>query len=347
MRMHMVVLTIAVACAAAAAETHWELQAVDPNGNLTYEKVGADPLPANRVVVEGVCLNNPEDMLDPAMQWQVFVQGEDGDLAGTAAWAGKGYQSSIWAAELARLNSSGFREGDRIRITGYALATGGKANINERHSADPNMDFTVELLQAGVGLPEPELTTIAEMNTFDATRITGGERYQCRRIRLEHVSLQAGTTTWSSNTKPVIADPNDPSQTMTLRLCNVDFGTQLPNTWFHVVGLGNQEGTDPITGYQVWVTRADGIEAPGDCNLSGTVNGGDLALMGGAWLQSGKVWGDGDFTGDGLVDGGDLSLMGANWLYGPTAAPAPLPEPASAFLLILGGITLLKRTPRR
>jgi hypothetical protein len=102
-----------------------------------------------------------------------------------------------------------------------------------------------------------------------------------------------------------------------------------------------------MAGYQVWVTRADGIEVPGDCNLNGSVDGGDLALMGGAWLQSGKAWGDGDFNGDGVVDGGDLSLMGANWWYGSGSVPAPLPEPASALLLGLGGMALLHRKYRR
>jgi hypothetical protein len=349
MRWALVTLTLAAAAtlpSLAAAETHSQLQAVDAGGTCTYVKVGADPIPANQVVVEGICLNNPEDMLDPSLQWQVFVQGEGGDDSGTAAWAGKAYQSSIWTSELARLNASGFREGDRIRITGYALAVAGKANINERHSADPNMDFTVELLQAGVGLPEPELTTIAAMNTFDATRATGGERYQCRRIRLESVRLQSGTSTWGSNTKLTIVDPSDPNETLLLRLCNVDFGTRMPTTWFHIIGLGNQE--DGYTdGYQVWVTRADGIEVPGDCNLDGRVDGGDLALMGGGWMQTGKTWAEGDFTDEGSVDGGDLALIGGNWLYGPTAPAAPVPEPATGLLAALAGTAILRRAKRQ
>ncbi len=350
MRWHPVTLMLsamAIMCSVAAGETHSQLQAVDAGGTCNYVKVGADPIPENLVVVEGICLNNPEEMLDPALQWQVFVQGEGTDYSGTAAWAGKAYQSSVWDSELARLNASGFREGDRIRITGYSLAIYGKANINERHSADPNMDFTVELIESGVGLPDPELTTLAEMNTFDATRATGGERYQCRRIRLESVELQAGTTGWGSNTKGTIVDPSDPNQTLLLRLCNVDFGTQMPHTWFHIVGLGNQENgyTD---GYQVWVTRADGIEVPGDCNLNGRVDGGDLALMGGAWFKTDMTWAEGDFTGEGQVDGGDLALMGANWFYGPSSpAPAPLPEPATAILIGLGGTAILRRTKRR
>jgi len=266
------------------AETNWELQSVDENGVPNYYKVGADPTPENLVVIEGICLNNPEDMLDPAKMWQIFVQGEGDDLGGTAAWAGKWYQSDVWEDELARLNSSGFREGDRVRITGYAMAVGGKANINERHSADPSMNFTVELLERGVGLPEPELVTIPEMNTFDPTRLTGGERYQCRRIRINDVHIVSGT--WGKNQRLTIADKQ--GNTILMKLCNVDFGPE-PTGEFDVIGLGNQEpqfgpsgpipGTGLTDGYQIWVTRPDDIIIPEPVSLT-------LLLIGGGFILS-------------------------------------------------------------
>lgn len=49
--------------------------------------------------------------------------------------------------------------------------------------------------------------------------------------------------------------------------------------------------------------------------------GGDLALMGGAWNQSGRTWGDADFNGDGNVDSGDLALMGGNWNWSLRTTP--------------------------
>ncbi len=259
-------IVLLLVAAPAPAETHWHLQMVDTDGTPNYYKVNADPVPANLVVVEGICLNNPEEMLNPATMWQIFVQGEGDDHAGTAAWAGKFYQGDVWADELARLNGSGFREGDRVRITGYAGAVGGKTNIHERHSAAPELNFTVELLEAGVGLPEPEVVTIAEMNTFNFTRCCGGEHYQCRRIRINDVHIVSGT--WGSNEDIIIADDDGNELLMALR--NVTFGQQ-PTGKFDVIGLGNQEpefsggpvpGSGLTDGYQIWVTQSDGVVIP-------------------------------------------------------------------------------------
>ena len=241
--------------------TNWDLQSVAPDGTPNNPLLGT----LEKVIIEGIALNNPEDMLDQSSQWQVFVEGEGGDLGGTAAWAGKFYYlegQEAWDSEVVRLNSSGFRQGDRIQITGYVGQVNGKANFNERHTGSPSMDFTVELLESGVGLPTPELTTIPEMNVFDPARLTGGERFQCRRIRIDGVHIISGT--WGPNEELTIAD--DSGNELLMRLCNVGFGP-MPLGKFSVIGLGNQEGEigNPnvglIDGYQVWVTQADGIIA--------------------------------------------------------------------------------------
>jgi hypothetical protein len=82
----------------------------------------------------------------------------------------------------------------------------------------------------------------------------------------------------------------------------------------------------------------------GDANGDHIVDGGDLALMGGNWMQSGITWAGADFTGDGLVDGGDLALIGGNWMWQLPAAPeAPLPEPATLALLSVGVLAVIRR----
>ncbi|MCJ7544647.1 MAG: dockerin type I domain-containing protein [Phycisphaerae bacterium] len=83
----------------------------------------------------------------------------------------------------------------------------------------------------------------------------------------------------------------------------------------------------------------------GDANGDHTVDGGDLALIGGAWMKEGQTWSTCDFNGDGQVDAGDLALFGGNWGWSlPEPAPpdgAALPEPASAGLLLGGGLALI------
>jgi hypothetical protein len=83
----------------------------------------------------------------------------------------------------------------------------------------------------------------------------------------------------------------------------------------------------------------------GDANGDHSVDGGDLALMGGAWSQSGQAWGTGDFSGDGTVDGGDLALIGGNWNWLlPGGAPTvPIPEPMTLALLGAGAAAFARR----
>jgi hypothetical protein len=76
------------------------------------------------------------------------------------------------------------------------------------------------------------------------------------------------------------------------------------------------------------------------------VDGGDLALMGGYWMQTGQYWDHADFTNDGIVDGGDLALICGNWMWSLPPAPAPgeaLPEPTTLALLALGATVFVRR----
>jgi hypothetical protein len=82
---------------------------------------------------------------------------------------------------------------------------------------------------------------------------------------------------------------------------------------------------------------------PGDATSDLVVDGGDLAVVGGNWIGTGKSWSQGDFTGDGIVDGGDLALLGGNWTFGEPLGPAPLPEPTTAVLLATAAGLLRRR----
>lgn len=279
-----------VSAGSVSAETHWDLQAVGPDGKATHLKALAYPDPpahTNHVVLEGIVLNNPEDMLDstydtpasPFMggQWQIFVQGEGTDYAGTACWMGQNYgkmmgqahpddsyTEGLWNLEMARLNHDGMhqiRMGDRVRVTGYVSGYNGKTNVNERHNIASQMDFTVEWLGSTPGLPTPELITLADVkdavdnDIFDETRMTGGEYYQSQLVRINNVSF-TNPSLWGSGVEMEITDG-----TRTL-LCKLgmsgdfDLPSNLAGT-FDVVGIFNQEGgyTD---GYQIWVMGYDG-----------------------------------------------------------------------------------------
>jgi len=90
---------------------------------------------------------------------------------------------------------------------------------------------------------------------------------------------------------------------------------------------------------------------PGDVNLDGQVSIADLAIMGSAanWGTSdgSATWSTGDLNFDGNVSIADLAILGssANWgnsLPSPgLGAPAPVPEPGTIVLLLIGLVGLL------
>lgn len=208
------------------AETHWNLQAVNPNGTSAWT-------PAYPLTVVGVLLTDPDEMLDstpnfqPASagtmggEWQMVVQAVwPGDRGGTVCWMGQNYalrrspgddsfsySNEAWLAEMARLNHDpatghAFRKGDLVSITANgSLFFGGKRNINEMHRNEPEYDFTLSLVASNYGLPAPEVLSLASLvrtndnnpatfeDIFDPTRATGGEHWQGMRVRLNGLTL--------------------------------------------------------------------------------------------------------------------------------------------------------------
>jgi autotransporter-associated beta strand protein len=95
----------------------------------------------------------------------------------------------------------------------------------------------------------------------------------------------------------------------------------------------------------------------GDATLDGKVDSFDLNLLAANWQSSGKLWSGGDFTGDGVVDSFDLNVLAANWQFGtsgggsltaalatfPIFAGTPVPEPATAALLVFAPLLATRR----
>jgi hypothetical protein len=286
------------ACLAQNRETHSRLQAVKSDGTSAWD--GTLPF-----TLRGVLLNDPEELLDfsPRFvpwnggagvgqmggQWQIFIQAADPeeDRGGTACWMGqnygnlpwirdeaKSYTDAEWLAEIRRLSrdpltNHRFRKGDLVEVSARrSLFYGGKRNINEAHDKSPDADFSIRLVWADYGLPEPELITLADLvrpddgdpttreDIFDPTRQTGGERYQGVRVRINGLRFTDasgwGRMAWGE------------------RLCRVTDGTRRffpvrtslrawgppPTGEFDAIGILNQEsgsGTDGTCGYELFV----------------------------------------------------------------------------------------------
>jgi hypothetical protein len=266
--------------ATVAEVTHAEFQAVDATGEHTYNDT-------QKVVLEGILLHNPADMLDPTAddtitetynlggQWQFFFQGEGDDHAGTAVYMAQLYNNLPWVApdggytnqefveELNRLNAAQFSPGDRIRVTGYYLSYKGKLNINEQHSNNPDHDFTIELVERAVGLPRPELVTLDELKDdnnefiFDPSRQFGCEYYQARLIKIEGVYF-ADANDLAPNGEIIITNGTKTFPVKLGRGNGLYPGSNNLNDTFDIIGILDQESTDLTGGYRLYVMNYDG-----------------------------------------------------------------------------------------
>ena len=90
------------------------------------------------------------------------------------------------------------------------------------------------------------------------------------------------------------------------------------------------------------------VDIPGDADLDRDVDADDAATLAVNWLQSGKVWADGDFNEDGIVDDKDATLMAANWSNGAsTGSSVPEPGVISLLLAALASLAAIRFTRRK
>ena len=263
--------------------THLAFQAVDPYGDSTFTG-------ATTVVLDGILLNNPEDWLNPTPnpaagmffmggEWEIFIQGEGDDEAGTACWIGQNYgnrpnlehpadsyTNDEWLAELYRLNHDPnslktdrphiFRAGDRVRVTGRYLWYNGKLIVNENHFIAPEFNFTLDLLKPAVGLPKPIEIALEDLKTetddyiFGHDPRAGGELYQSRRVRLEGVYIndpdQNPDEEWAPGKWISVSDGQTPERTFRVRLGYGEgisrYPAPEPTDMIDIIGIMNQSG---------------------------------------------------------------------------------------------------------
>jgi hypothetical protein len=108
--------------------------------------------------------------------------------------------------------------------------------------------------------------------------------------------------------------------------------------------------TADIAEWLVLAGQAKGFNGPippGDANLDGVVNAGDLNLVGVNWqIDDATSWSQGDFNADALVNASDLNALGVNWQASVQAGPLAntVPEPTSLVMLLAAlGICGLRR----
>jgi hypothetical protein len=294
------------------AESFSNLEAVNTQGVSAWT-------PQFPITLTGILLTDPEEMLDSTPnfipwnsgagmyqlggEWQVFVQSAfPGDRGGVECWMGQNYGNlpwephdgsdsytdADWAANVARVTHDpatghAFMKGDLVTITANgSLFYGGMQNINEQHSTDPSLHFTLSLVASNYGLPSPETISLSSVmrtndgsgnhfDIFDATRATGGEHYQGMRVRINGLSL-VDTNGWNTQSdwdaRECVATDGQ-GRTIPLVHPLYDLGAA-PTNQFDATGVFIQESgssSDGTFGYKLFVQAIE-PSAPALVNIA-------------------------------------------------------------------------------
>lgn len=308
----MLILICCGLCSAAVETSHWDLQEVKSDGDTNNPDVGE----ATKFIVEGIVLNRPQNMANLNEEWQMYVQGEGDDHAGTAVYMRKynyptnqGYTLEKWQSELYRISHDPngnyeFQPGDRVRVTGKTWFYKGKANINEQHQTGDDYNFIIDLIDPAAGLPEPNVITLNMVKNstgrydwnFDHNREEGCELYQAQLVRVNDVNIASGT--WEPDESIFIKDSNGLEFEVKLGFGSGFSTYSAPTGQIDVIGIFDQEAIDYdyTTGYRIWVMNYDGngLVLTDNCGLNG--------------------YHSGDINRDCVVDFTDFAELAANWL---------------------------------
>lgn len=114
--------------------------------------------------------------------------------------------------------------------------------------------------------------------------------------------------------------------------------------------LDGSGGTIDLADRDAWLREAGSL--PGDANLSGVNEAGDLNAVGSNWQSdSSTSWAQGDYNGDGSTNAQDLNTLGTWWTKSAAdfaaaeASAAAVPEPSAGcmLLILMSGLSCLRR----